>query len=378
MGPWAMSPAGGATVAAALAYDFDPGVRRAAAEALAAAGLVPFAGDCERAAINDPDPRVRAAAAAAHARLFGLGKSPRRAAAYSLLCPGCGHFYLGQPRVAIGLLAGTVALFGTGLALVLPSLATPVEGEPGFAPRFEDARGPIGLQLLLAGQNLWFYSVYAAYRDARALRNDEGYRFAGTRESLADLAVAPVRPRVLARPWFWAGLPIMFGAALALQSAVDEGFGRDAGRWLFEGRDVNFLGRRMSAGAGFALGEAYYAALFWPVGVGEEALFRGVVQPGLSESFGPWGGWAAASVIFGAAHIGNFVGASPEQARAGLVAVPFITLVGSYLGLVSLYTGNRLETSVALHFWYDFLLGTTSFLADPENQPFTVRIGFGI
>ena len=33
------------------------------------------------------------------------------------------------------------------------------------------------------------------------------------------------------------------------------------------------------------------------------------------------------------------------------------------------------ETSVALHFWYDFLLGTIGFIADPDNQPFVVRGG---
>ena len=38
-------------------------------------------------------------------------------------------------------------------------------------------------------------------------------------------------------------------------------------------------------------------------------------------------------------------------------------------------TGYRLETSVAMHFWYDFGLSTVSFLADPEHQPFIARMG---
>jgi hypothetical protein len=28
-----------------------------------------------------------------------------------------------------------------------------------------------------------------------------------------------------------------------------------------------------------------------------------------------------------------------------------------------------------MHFWYDFLLSTASFVVDPEHQPFAVRFG---
>ena len=49
--------------------------------------------------------------------------------------------------------------------------------------------------------------------------------------------------------------------------------------------------------------------------------------------------------------------------------------MGSSLGLAYMRTGYRLETSVAMHFWYDFLLGTASFVADPEHQPFIARFG---
>ena len=56
-------------------------------------------------------------------------------------------------------------------------------------------------------------------------------------------------------------------------------------------------------------------------------------------------------------------------------AVPLITAVGGYLGLVAIETGFQLETSVALHFWYDFLVSTIGFIADPDHQPFAIRIG---
>ena len=185
-----------------------------------------------------------------------------------------------------------------------------------------------------------------------------------------------MRPRVLARPWFWAGLPLMMGAAVGFSALVDpEDIGRNT-RSLSEVDEVWFLGRRYGKTTGTLLAESYWAGLFLPVGVGEEALFRGAIQPAMTEWLGLWPGWAATSVVFGAVHMFNFVG-QDDGFETAAKAVPFITGVGSYLGYVAIKTGFQLETSVALHFWYDFLLGTISYVADPHHQPFTMRIGWG-
>jgi membrane protease YdiL (CAAX protease family) len=50
-----------------------------------------------------------------------------------------------------------------------------------------------------------------------------------------------------------------------------------------------------------------------------------------------------------------------------------ISVLGSALGLAYIRTGHRLETSVAMHFWYDFLLSAAAFAADPTHQPFVVQ-----
>jgi membrane protease YdiL (CAAX protease family) len=144
-------------------------------------------------------------------------------------------------------------------------------------------------------------------------------------------------------------------------------------RSLGDGGGVWFLGRHYGARSGFALGETYHAGLFLPVGVGEEALFRGTIQAALTESVGLWPGWLLASAIFGGVHFFNFVDQDQGLATAA-TAVPFLTAVGSYLGVVAIKTGFQIETSVALHFWYDFLLSTVSFVADPDHQPFAMRV----
>lgn len=342
--------------------DVDPAVRSRAADAIALRRDPALEGALQLSAASDPDPAVRGASAAAHRRLWPWRKRPGMAAGLSLLCPGCGQLYLGQ-REGFAYLGATAALLGTSVALLRDQPAISLD-EPA-----RSARVPIAIPLAITAQNLWFYSIFDAYRDARVLRGDAGYRHPITREGLGELASAPFRPKVLASPWVWAGVPLALGAGLAASWLASRGGEAEGAPTIFDVREVNVLGRSFSRGPGFAAGSAYYAALFVPVGVGEEALFRGVIQTELEERFGTWGGLAAASAIFGAVHVFNFL----DDPRSAAIAVPVITVLGSSMGLAYIRTGHRLETSVAMHFWYDFLLSAAAFAADPQHQPFVVQ-----
>ena len=75
-------------------------------------------------------------------------------------------------------------------------------------------------------------------------------------------------------------------------------------------------------------------------GIGEELLFRGVIQVWLGERFPVWLALAGASVLFG---VGHWLSSS--------YAV-LATLIGAYLGLVFLLTGNLLAPMIA-HAAYD-------------------------
>ncbi len=75
-------------------------------------------------------------------------------------------------------------------------------------------------------------------------------------------------------------------------------------------------------------------------GVGEELLFRGVIQSGLSASFGVWPGLLVASVLFGGMH---------ALSRAYFVLA---TLMGLYLGTLYQATGNLLLPAI-VHGLYD-------------------------
>ena len=77
-------------------------------------------------------------------------------------------------------------------------------------------------------------------------------------------------------------------------------------------------------------------------GVGEELLFRGLIQPAAAYWTGPIGGLLVASVLFGLAHL-----ITPTYAiMAGLM--------GLAIGWCMNYTDNLL-TAIAIHALYDFI-----------------------
>jgi membrane protease YdiL (CAAX protease family) len=349
-----------------LQRDVDPRVREAAAVALGSSGNADLIPTLEMAVAFDPDPAVRGAAAAAARSLAPLGRRPKFAAGLSLLCPGCGYFYLREPGRAVTYLGATAALIAAGLEVQRRS---PTDGTGTHA----QGRA---LPLYMAAQNLWFFGIYATYRDARLARGDVDARYPVPRDQLPDLLLAPFNPRVLKSPYVWAGVPLMLGAAVGFSYLVSPLISTDRQpnmRTLGDPGGVTFFGRRYGTGTGFALGEGYNLSVMLPVAVGEEALFRGVVQAGLSEtSLGLWGGWALGSVIFGGIHVFNFLG-DDNGFQIAAVAVPYLVVTGSYLGYVFIRKNFSLLTGVAIHFWYDFALSTVDFIADPDHQPFVAR-----
>jgi len=84
------------------------------------------------------------------------------------------------------------------------------------------------------------------------------------------------------------------------------------------------------------------AAISILAGVGEEVLFRGVLQNVLGGWLGPWIGMLAASILFGLCHL-----ITPTYA---LVA----GVIGFYLGWLWVTTGN-LGVPIVVHALYDFI-----------------------
>ena len=234
----------------------------------------------------------------------------------------------------------------------------------GVANGFDSSAA--GVPLIALG-DLWTLSVIdVALEEQRAARLSYV-----PQESLGELALAPFSGEVLSRPSVWAGIAGSLAAGILVSAIVDRGIDTsNAGK-----RPVIF-GRELNSAVGYPLAAAVGVGLFEHVAIAEEMAFRGALQSSWARSQGETRAWAYASLVFGAAHGSNVLFIDRSQRLTYLaVGVPFITLLGSYLGLAYRWSGYSLAPSVAIHFWYDFLIEAFAFVADPKNSPLAVSWG---
>jgi membrane protease YdiL (CAAX protease family) len=178
-------------------------------------------------------------------------------------------------------------------------------------------------------------------------------------DSFADVSSAPFRWSVLKKPEVWGGLL----GAFALGAFLNR-----------------FTPSEDKPKAALSVREMSMPLRAFPVGVGEECLFRGYLQSTLIEALGPVGGIAVASAAFGAAHIPNASGFSKKERLAYYkFGIPFITAAGGYLGWMT-YKNRSLQESVAMHAWYDFAIfaaeaaTAAAIHTDEEASPATFSI----
>lgn len=100
-------------------------------------------------------------------------------------------------------------------------------------------------------------------------------------------------------------------------------------REIFEKVMQTYFGRFIALGSAWTLGGISLLA-----GVGEELLFRGILQAKI--------GLPAASLIFGALH------------SLSWAFFAIATLMGAYLGQVYISTGHNLAAPIIIHALYDF------------------------
>ncbi|MCO4743380.1 MAG: CPBP family intramembrane metalloprotease [Proteobacteria bacterium] len=269
-------------------------------------------------------------------------------AGWSLLWPGLGQACLGQPEEAAILATTTAVEVGAGVALLLAR----EEVEPSMST----------LTPFVAAQNLWVYSVMDVALQRR-LASRARYV---PQDSLSDLVGAPFNPAVLKQPEVWAGTLGLLAGATALTFALEP---PNPG-------PPQLFGQQPPAAAGWASSMALGTALFEHVAIGEEIAFRGLIQSDLARSMGETPGWLAASLTFGATHALNAALLPPEERLSYIaIAVPWITVAGSWLGWTYKRTGYNLASPVAIHFWYDLLITAVSMARDPSTGIFAMRFG---
>ena len=254
-------------------------------------------------------------------------KSPFISVGLSAVFPGLGHFYLGDTKTAAGF-AGTI---GGSFGLMGISNSDHVRTNS-----------------LALVQNTWFYGIYSSYRDVRLYNRNQGYTHSMPVDSLQELIYAPFSPKVMKKPEVWGGLI----GSLALAIGVS---------YFAYSMEGSLLPTISSSSAISPLAA-------FPVGIGEEAFFRGYLQSRLAEDFNPWGAIAASSIVFGGAHIYNASGMSLEdRSRYYTFSIPLITTLGAYFGWLT-YKNHSLKESVAIHSWYDFILFSAAALSAQSSS----------
>lgn len=263
-----------------------------------------------------------------------IQKKPWIAVTLNAIFPGLGHMYLDDPQTASGFMCTT----GVGLGLIYGNV---MPNKPA-------------LELTAATLSATsFYSTYASYRDARRCNGSFQYSYKMPTDSLADLTLAPFKWNIIKKPEVWGGMLGFLAAGTAI------------GYFLYPDEAKIRI---------HSASTATPPIIALPVGLGEEAFFRGFLQSSISEISNPLAGTIVSSLIFGAAHINNGDGIpSSERWRYYAFSLPFITAVGAYCGWLT-HENRSLQESVALHTWYDFILFALGALGNEAMM--TGRPGF--
>ncbi len=282
--------------------------------------------------------------------------SPALAALLATAFPGAGQLYLGDSASAAATVAGEASFLAAALA------APPPSGDPrdGFRLGLRD----LGVQLWAQAHA---YTIYAAYRDARRLRDTSPAAATRPDNSLTDLVSAPFRPSVVFTPEV--ALPV---ASLVVASLGPALFGD---RTLFRLDQVDVMGRGMSPGWALAAQSPVHVSLSLGAAVSEEALFRGMVQSGLLQWSSPAMAIGGQALLFGATHIPNawLLGVPDPVYQASLQAT-ITSVLGGWMGYLVYVDDGDLSRAVAFHFWYDALVMTVGFIAAPEAWPFRLAV----
>ncbi|UCD83897.1 MAG: CPBP family intramembrane metalloprotease [Deltaproteobacteria bacterium] len=263
--------------------------------------------------------------------------------------PGGGHFYLGESREGIIYLGSELSLAGAGYYL-----NSSLEKEP---------REELNLLYILAIKEHEL-GIFTAYRNARLDIENQGYPVPFDSSPISELFLSPFRFINLSSP-------AVFGFALSgIAIAYGEWLVNKPNKGFDQISDVYVMGNRINRNPGFSTYEALLFSISLSAAVGEEAAWRGVVQTEYERIFGRVKGLVAASLMFGLSHMLN-PNITNRYWEAGVASVG-----GIYLGWVYQRDGYRLSKSVAAHFWYNILAGTTAFILDPENNPLGIRVEF--
>ncbi|MEO6096526.1 MAG: CPBP family intramembrane glutamic endopeptidase [Fibrobacteria bacterium] len=247
----------------------------------------------------------------------------------SLFLPGFGQYFQGE-WVGLGYTGAAFA----GIYLSVDATSRLADQDAGFDPsRLFDGEDWDVRELTLGSmlyQGSGFLSAYSAFRSSVPLfqKEDGRYRFLKARESLGDMALAPVRFGHLGKASTFVPLGLLAGVLAYL--VIDERSTHSGSDWAFSADDLGYSG-----------------PLAYNAGLTEEAVFRGWLLP-VAYEYSKRSWWFANGAQAGLFALAHYNRANP---------VPWPQfLLGWYFGSMTRKNGWTLSESIFLHAWWDGLL----------------------
>jgi membrane protease YdiL (CAAX protease family) len=251
------------------------------------------------------------------------------------ILPGLSQFQ-NEQNVA-GLTYGSMAV--TGLATLITASSALERSNGGGVNTSDLTTDSNTLRRLIWGAKLYelsgelsvFQSFRSAVRDNRQDGKNTSYSFLPEKETTADLLQAPFQFSHFLKPSTFIPLGVALGIVTGLRQ--NPRFGLNPSYLTFS------------------------SSISYAAGVGEEAMFRGWMQPLFYEQFNSkfWAN-TSTSLIFAAAHI---------SAENPIPLPQFI--LGGYLGWLVDSGGWSLSQSIFVHTWWDIIVFVSEMKTAPAN-----------
>lgn len=271
-------------------------------------------------------------------------KNQYLAAGISLFVPGAGHFYLGKWKQGL-LHLGAESAFVAGTSLLETS----------------SERKEYNIFSILAYE-AHQSQIFSAYRDARLINSNSGYKNPIEDTKMTKLAFSPFNVEYLKQPTVYLAPIVAIGIAYSLRG----------NKRIDDVEQITIAEKNFDPLPGSLIYEGMMLPFGFSAAFGEECLFRGVIQQETERIFGKTGGLIAASLIFGAMHIGQ----ETRYKNSDFIYPAIATVGGFYFGRIYQKNNYELGEGIAAHAWFTSSFLLANFLLDPEHNFLGAEIKF--
>lgn len=272
---------------------------------------------------------------------------PLQAAGAAVL-PGMGYVLLGQPKAAGRTLAAMAVPTTLAVLRVPPILPPDLRGYYAPDPRL----GLFNLEnrqsaFATTAVKLWWLQIFTSYQEARRLTDNRGFPQPLKVRSAGELVAAPFLPESWSDWRVWAVVGLGLLETWLLRALFEPETLRVPS--VLEARTTTLGATPIAPLTGYAVDTLGTSILSLQPGVGEEVLFRGIVQDELERHIGPWGSLGVTSVFVGLLHYRN----AGWRTDVRQVGTPLIAEL--LLGYLYQSSGYDMTKPIAAHVYYDIL-----------------------